>query len=271
MEQVTIQEYIPDLDLDKIDIAEENVRKSKQKSGLEDLKSSIEQFGLIHPIVVIAKRGGRYSLIVGQRRYIAFRELGKTNIPALVISPMKSISQRIVSFGENIRRRKLPYEDTIQVCEQLFKQFSGKKSERIKKISKVLGLDKNTVAEYIAHQLVPPEVRTLVTEGKLSKNIVYRITAGFFPDVKKIVSIAKNATRMTRAETRRALDYANKNPNASIDEILNYARKPPPFIEIKIHVDPKTEKSLADIAKIRKETITDLLLGIIKQFIEEEK
>ncbi len=77
-----------EIPLNLIDIAEENVRKTKQKAGLEELKASIEKIGLIQPVVVIPDNG-RFKLIVGQRRYLAFTELGKEKIPSLIISPSK--------------------------------------------------------------------------------------------------------------------------------------------------------------------------------------
>lgn len=270
MQQIIIKEFVPDLPLNQIDIAEENVRKSKQKVGIDDLKSSIQQFGLIHPVVVVAKDDGRYDLIVGQRRYIAFTDLQRTTIPALVIHSVKSTTKRIASFAENIRRRNLPYEDTILLCEQLYEEFKGTKAQKIKQIAKVLALSPSTVSEYLAQQLVPTEVRKLVDEGKLSKDIAYRITAAFYPNIQKIISIAKDAILMTREENKRALDYANKNTSASVAEILDYAKNPPPFIELRIRIEPDTEKILRNMAKKRNKTVDDLVLYAINRFIKEE-
>jgi len=82
--------------------------------------TSIENFGLIHPVIVVPK-GNRYRLLVGQRRFSAFQSLNRITIHAIIIKPLTLKTERIVSFGENIHRRKLPYNDTIAVCEELFK------------------------------------------------------------------------------------------------------------------------------------------------------
>ena len=129
MKHVTVKNFRKDLPIDKIEVSEDNVRHTKRKAGLEDLKDSIKKYGLIQPVVVIEK-GGKYDLIVGQRRYLAFLELGKTTIPAFIIEPLDKTSRTIVSFGENIQRKKLPYQDTIEACDFLYDKFKGNNSQK---------------------------------------------------------------------------------------------------------------------------------------------
>jgi ParB/RepB/Spo0J family partition protein len=269
MKQVTFKKLILNLSINKIDVAEENVRKLQLETGLEDLKSSIGELSLIQPVIVIAK-GDRYKLIVGQRRFLAAKALGRTTIPALIIEPMDSTSQTIVSFGENVHRRKLPYEDTIRVCDELFKEYTGTKSEKINKIVKTLGLSRGSVTKYLAHKLIPPEVQRLVSSGKLSQDIAFRITSAYFPDNQKIIAIAKNAARLTKSETRRAIDYGAKKSNATLNEIMEYAKNPPATIEITIQIEPDTEILLKKIAKKKGSTVADVVKDAISRAIEDE-
>ncbi|GAI04140.1 unnamed protein product, partial [marine sediment metagenome] len=73
-------EYLP---LDKIDISISNVRKTNLKEGIDELANSIKEIGVQQPIVVSTK-GERYELIIGQRRYLACKKIGKKEIPALI-------------------------------------------------------------------------------------------------------------------------------------------------------------------------------------------
>lgn len=73
-EEIVFRKF-KEIPLNLSDIAEENVRKTKQKAG-EGLKASIAKIGLIHPIVVITDNS-RFKFIVGQRLYLAFQELGR--------------------------------------------------------------------------------------------------------------------------------------------------------------------------------------------------
>lgn len=269
MKQITFQKFIPNLSLNQIDVSEQNVRKLQLEAGLEELQASIGQINLIQPVIVLPK-GGRYKLIVGQRRYLAFKALDKKTIPALVINPIDTTSQTIISFGENVHRRKLPYEDTIRVCDELYNEFTGSKSEKINKIARTLGISHSSVTKFLAHKLVPTEVQTLVTNGKISQDVAYRIASAYFPDTQKIVSIAKNAARMTKSERRRAVDYGAKKPNATVNEIMEYASNPPPTVEIIVQVEPETNELLKKMAQKKGSTVADLVKDAIDRMIEDE-
>lgn len=267
-EEVVIEDFKPDLPMSLIEgISKGNVRQSQQGAGLEALKTSIQNFGLIHPVIVIPK-GRRYKLLVGQRRFLAFQSLKKTTIPAIIMRPISLKGQRIISFGENIQRRKLPYDDTIRVCDQLYNETSGLKSKRIEKIAKSLGIGLGTVAKYLAYRLVPPEVQKLVP-SKLSAERAYRITTAFWPNTKKIIKIANYATTLSKPELERALDIGKKNANVSPEDIVEEAKKPPPP-PIVISVDRDSYNLLTEIAAKRKTGVTDLVKSIIDDFIKEE-
>lgn len=267
--QLTIDRYVSKLDMDKIDVAETNVRTSGQTKGLDDLKNSIKEFGLFQPVTVFVK-GNRFKLLVGQRRFLACKELGWDTIPAFVVKPLSEKNQTIVSFGENVHRRKLPYEDSIQVCNKLYEEYAGTKKDKIKKIAKDLGISEGLVTKYLAHVLVPQPVRKMVDDGKLTETFAYNLTSTYFPNTDKIISIANKALKMTSSESKRILDIGKKNPNAGIDEVLNYAKNPPPQIKWIIHVDSDTNKKIVDAAKGKKLSVESFIIDAIEKSLEEE-
>jgi len=267
-EQVVIQDFNAKLPLSLIDIGEGNVRHSQQRAGLEALKSSIENFGLIHPIIVIPK-GERYRLLVGQRRFLAFQSLRRATIAAIIIRPIGLKGQRIVSFGENIHRRKLPYDDTIRVCEELYKETSGSKFQRIQGIAEQLGIAPQTVSKYLAYKLVPSEVQKLVTDGRLSAKRAYAVTSAFWPNKEKIIKIANYMTRLTKPELERALDIGRRNPDASPEDIVEEAKKSPPP-PITVSVDRESYNLLQKIAAEREIEVGDLVKSVIDDFLREE-
>jgi len=271
LESIVIKKY-DSIPLDKIDISESNVRKTQIRVGLEALKASIVKLGLIHPIIVMADSDnpGRFKLIVGQRRYYAFEDLNKETIPALIINSINSITEEITSFGENIHRKKLTYEDTIRICSRLFDGATGDEFTKIRNISKTLGIHPSTVSRYLSYRLVPEEVRTLVTDNKMSRTLAFRITSVFWPNTDKIIAIAKRVARMTKPEWERALDIGQKSPDASIEDIIEEAKKPRTIYELKISLDLETRNHLSDIAKERKTDIVTLVKNLIENFLESE-
>lgn len=268
-EKISVR-HLENIPLKKIEVGEGNVRTHQQMAGIEELKVSIRKYGLIHPVIVIPRKDSKYDLIVGQRRFYAFEALAENTIPAIIINPLNDLTQKIVSFGENIHRRQLPYEDTIAVCEELFSRFAGGKFEKVEKIAKELGISTTTVTKYLSYKLVPKDVQRLVTQKKLSADLAYKVTTAFWPNEPKITKIADYVTKMTKPEWSRALDVGRRKPDASVDDIVQEAKKPPTTFEIVIPVDVETRDVLNKIAEKRKTDIVGLVKNLIDDFVQEE-
>ena len=75
---------IHDVRLDDIIIGDLNVRRQGAERDIEALATSIERLGLLQPVLLrgLAESDPPWELIVGQRRYLAYRELGRETIPA---------------------------------------------------------------------------------------------------------------------------------------------------------------------------------------------
>ena len=65
----------------KINKIKVNKRFRKDLGDLESLKNSIQELGLLQPIVIDEKN----NLIAGERRLKAFKELNKTDIPVYIV------------------------------------------------------------------------------------------------------------------------------------------------------------------------------------------
>jgi ParB family chromosome partitioning protein len=89
-----------------VPIAEIEVINPRQRSRkiFETVVGSIADIGLKRPIVVSLKPEGGYQLVCGQGRIEAFRELGQSEIPAIVIDASTEESY-VMSLVENIARK----------------------------------------------------------------------------------------------------------------------------------------------------------------------
>ena len=89
------------VDLNLIDPDPAHVRQSVSEDGLKGLINAIQKHGLIHPLVVRPGAGGRYVLIVGERRRQAAQQAGQTKVPVLIkpCSPEEALE---VSVFENL-------------------------------------------------------------------------------------------------------------------------------------------------------------------------
>lgn len=262
------------LEISKIFKSENNVRKRGSEVGIEELMQSITKFGLIQPIIVIEREPGqRFELIVGQRRLNAFTKLGKTKIPALVLSgSIDKKTATVVSLSENIHRRALSFDDTIETIDYLFRIFPGEKKDKIHGISKDLGLSLGTVTAYVGRKYIPKEVRKYVDQKKLTIGEADRITAAFWPNTSKIISVAEGVCSLTtRYQKKRAVDYGDKHPEADVGEILEQARKIKKQVFVHIPVDVDLLNEIEKMAKSRDMTIEEYILESITKRINDEK
>ena len=72
-----------EVDIQKIDINKEQPRKHFDEEKMQDLADSIQQHGVIQPLVVKPEANGRYTIIAGERRYRAARMVGLKQVPVV--------------------------------------------------------------------------------------------------------------------------------------------------------------------------------------------
>ena len=116
--------------LNKIKARENQPRKSFDDESLNDLASSIKEYGLLNPIVV-TKKDDHYEILAGERRYRASKLAGLEEIDAIV----KEFDQKdvdVLSLVENIQREDLKALEEAQAYQKLSKD-QKKTQEQIAK------------------------------------------------------------------------------------------------------------------------------------------
>ena len=267
MDKIKIKDY-KELPIDQITVSEENVRKTEQTSGLEELKGNIERIGLIEPIVVIKKSDNKYEVVVGQRRFLAIKASGGKQIPSVIIENINDLSKKIVSLSENAQRRQIPYSDTIEACNAMFKAYPGKPSEKIKSIAKDLSLPIKLVTKYLAYQLVPKRVREMVERKEISPAQAFKITTAMWPNEEKIIKVSEYYSKLTPPEWKRALTISKTDSKLSANEIIEAAKKAPDFIKFEIVLETNRASKLLNLAEKRHLDPEDLIEEVISNFIE---
>lgn len=81
-------------------------RQVFDEAGLAELTASIEELGILQPLLVRESGPGRYELIAGERRFRAAREAGLEQVPVLLVETddRGSLERALV---ENIHREDL--------------------------------------------------------------------------------------------------------------------------------------------------------------------
>jgi ParB family transcriptional regulator, chromosome partitioning protein len=132
------------------------------------LAKDIELHGLHFPVVVRklmdnqrAKNGGKnFGLVAGYCRFMAHRILEKTEIHALVRSPMSDVEARILNFTENLMRKDLNILQEAKGLEKL-RQCGMTEGE----VSKQLGQSRGWVQTRYELLDLPPEIQKEAAAG----------------------------------------------------------------------------------------------------------
>lgn len=99
----------------------------------EELVVSIQELGVLHPIVVRPLQGqlGQYEILAGEHRWKASKQLGKTHIPARILSHCSDEQARSVFTLTNILSRELTLLDKIQGWSRYYEATKGKTFQEI--------------------------------------------------------------------------------------------------------------------------------------------
>jgi ParB/RepB/Spo0J family partition protein len=94
------------LPIDQIDPSPEtrNSRQRYDEASINDLAASIQEHGVLQPILVSPKADGRYDTVFGNRRLYAARRAGLAVIPAIVRANLSEHQKFIWNLVENIQR-----------------------------------------------------------------------------------------------------------------------------------------------------------------------
>jgi len=96
------------LSLDKVQPNPYQPRHIFDRTSLDELASSIQEYGVLQPISVRQINGSRYELVAGERRLRASKIAGIETIPAIVVNISEQDSA-ILALIENLQRQNLHY------------------------------------------------------------------------------------------------------------------------------------------------------------------
>jgi len=137
-------------------------RKFFDPDKLRELKESIREKGIIQPILVRVVEGG-YELIAGERRFRAVKELGYSEVPA-VVKNVNDADSLELSLIENIQREELSPIEEAKAYQELLEKFNFTQDA----IAKAVGKDKTTVSNALRLLALPSIVQDHLSSGAIT-------------------------------------------------------------------------------------------------------
>ena len=148
-----------------IDLIERNnnqPRKTFTEEGLEELTNSIKEHGIIQPIVV-TKKGDKYMIIAGERRFRASLRANLIEIPCIVES-LETVEIQEIALIENLHRRDLNPIEIAKSMKDLLEFYDLTQEE----LSIKIGKSRAYIANMIRLLSLPEEVRQMLIENKIT-------------------------------------------------------------------------------------------------------
>ncbi len=158
----SMSEEFLEIDLDLLDVNEDQPRTHFDEQKLNELAESIEENGLVQPILV-RRKGERYQIIAGERRWRAAQKAKLLKISAIVreIPDDKLLELALV---ENIARQELnPIEEALA-----YQKFITTHKLTQEQVARKVGKERSSVANIIRLLKLPQDIQQLVETEKIS-------------------------------------------------------------------------------------------------------
>lgn len=187
-------------------------RKTFDEDKLAELADSIRQNGVLQPILV-RRKGQKFEIVAGERRYQASKLAGLKEIPAVVreIDDDKVFQLALI---ENLQRSDLsPIEEA-----KGYKQLLTSRSLTQEELAKILSKSRSAIANTLRLMDLPVEVQHMMEQGLLTAGHARAILA--VPSEEGRIKLAKKV--VTESLTVRQTE--NLAPLFSVEHIETRAR-----------------------------------------------
>ena len=151
------------LDLDSIDTNPNQPRTIFNEESLQELATSIKEYGVIQPITVRKIGPDKYELISGERRLRASKIAGIEKIPAF-IRIANDEESLIMALIENIQRQDL---DPIEVALS-YNRMIEELNLTQEQMSEKVGKKRSTITNYLRLLKLDPIIQSGIRDGFIS-------------------------------------------------------------------------------------------------------
>ncbi|MGB9180526.1 MAG: ParB/RepB/Spo0J family partition protein [Pyrinomonadaceae bacterium] len=195
----TSSEELLEVDIDLIEPSPSQPRTHFDEDRLEELAQSIRSNGIVQPLL-LRRRGARYQLVAGERRWRAAQRAGLQRVPAVVrdIPDEKLLELALI---ENIQRQELNAIEEAQAYRRLIETL-GLTQEVV---AQRVGRDRSFVTNYLRLLRLPEDIQRLVEEEKISMGHARALLGVDDADIQRRVARNIIEQSLSVRETERAI------------------------------------------------------------------
>lgn len=166
------------IDITKIQPNPNQPRTHFNETLLQELSESIRENGVLQPLLV-RKKGQKYEIIAGERRYQASKLAGIEKLPVIIkdVDDQKMLELALI---ENLQRSDLNPIEEAKGYKQLLKE-SGMTQEAL---SKAVSKSRSAITNSLRLLDLPDEVQQFLFDGKMTAGHARAILAVPFEDAR---------------------------------------------------------------------------------------
>ena len=194
---------VTEISLDEIRSNPYQPRKTFDTASLNELAKSIEEYGVVQPIIVKKSIKG-YELVAGERRTKAAKIAGLKSIPA-IIKDFDDQEMMEIALIENIQREDLNPIDEASSISNIIKLRGYTQEEFASKFGK----SRTYVTNMLGLLKLPDEVKKMVEKNSLSMSHARVLSK--MDDDEKVIDLAKRIITDVRDLERVSQDVKEEN------------------------------------------------------------
>ncbi len=216
--------------LDQILANPRQPRKEFHDEALNELARSIQNHGVLQPVVVRRASKG-YQLIAGERRWRAAQKAGLSRVPAIIRDAAEDQLLEIALI-ENLQRQDLNPVEEARAFSSLIDELGLTQEE----VSKRVGKSRASVANSLRILKLPEIIQDLLRRGTLSAGHA-KVLLG--------LSHPQDQIRLAKAAAKRGMSVRDLERSLARHSRLDGSKRR----EARTHTDPNTAKAEDDLKR----------------------
>ena len=137
-------------------------RKTLPEESIQELAHSIQEQGIINPIVVRKIEENSYEILAGERRFRAATLIGLKEVPVSILE-VGDEDALIIGLIENLQREDLNVIDAAWGVQRLIQEFNYSHEQA----AQAVGRSRSAVSNLIRLLSLPEEIQTFLKDGEL--------------------------------------------------------------------------------------------------------
>lgn len=270
----TVTAELVQLDIEQVEPNERNPRLDFPKGELDRLKDSIDQEGILVPIVVYPK-GDKYVLVDGERRFRSARDLGHTKVPAVITTerPEREVLQQMF----NIHLIREPWRDipTALALGRLAEAIQAEtgKEPGDKELAEMTGLGVDKVRQLRYVLTLPDDWQQYIRSGTIPLNYFWELKKNVLDQLERrrpglLTELGTDSIQKAFVQKRLDNVVTDTVSLRKVAPIIGFAEQ-----EAKVDEEHAAEidQKIRDLVTVEDATINDAYEDTVQMLVEMDK